>query len=284
MNCSEFAAGKAAVIEHVGPAPRIAIERQGHGPLVVFLHGIGGNRANWRDQMAAFAGEFSAVAWDARGYGDSDDYEGALHFEDFSTDLLRVMAHCGARRAHLVGLSMGGRIALDFYGRHPEHVASLVLADTSVAMPAGPDREAHVSAILADRQRPLLGGKTPAEIAPALARGLASSRISPERLAMLQQSVAELHKDSYLKTLEAVTRYEGFPPLGSVHVPCLVVVGSEDRIAPVDVARLTAAAIPGARLEIIGDAGHVSNLEEPAAFNAAVLNFLRGVETAGRHA
>jgi 3-oxoadipate enol-lactonase len=109
--------------------PQIAIEHVGAGPLAIFLHGIGGNRSNWRDQLGAFAREFHVAAWDARGYGDSDDYEGSLDFGDFADDLLRVLDHFGATRAHLVGLSMGGMIALDFVTRYGDRVATMTLCD-----------------------------------------------------------------------------------------------------------------------------------------------------------
>ena len=116
--------------EHIGPAPRIAVDHMGEGALVVFLHGIGGNRTNWRDQLPVFADRFHAVAWDARGYGMSDDYDGPLDYNDFCNDLLRVLDHFEAHRAHLVGLSMGGSIIQDFYAQHAGRVASMVLADT----------------------------------------------------------------------------------------------------------------------------------------------------------
>ena len=89
-------------------SPRIAVDHEGTGPLSIFLHGIGGNRTNWHDQLAVVGAHFHAVAWDARGYGASDDYDGALDFGDFAVDLARVIDHFGVARAHLVGLSMGG--------------------------------------------------------------------------------------------------------------------------------------------------------------------------------
>ena len=101
----------------IGPAPRIAVDHAGQGPLLVFLHGIGGQRTNWHAQLQALADRFHVVAWDARGYGASDDYDGPLAFGDFSADLVRVLDHFGAEAAHLVGLSMGGMIAQDFYRR-----------------------------------------------------------------------------------------------------------------------------------------------------------------------
>ena len=262
----------------IGPAPHIAIERRGTGPLVVFLHGVGGNRSNWSAQLAAFEPGFTAVAWDARGYGDSDDYEGALAFADFSADLLRVLDHFDAARAHLVGLSMGGRIALDFCGRHPQRVASLVLADTSGGMPDGPDKERRIEAFLRERKQPLLQGITLRELAPKIVRTLVTPSIEPQRLAQATASLAALRAESYLKTLDEVTRYEGFPAFENLRVPCLVVVGEHDAIASPDYARWMASRIPGARFVMIPGAGHLSNIECPDAFNTAVLGFIRESE------
>ncbi|MGH7966696.1 MAG: alpha/beta fold hydrolase, partial [Candidatus Binatia bacterium] len=85
----------------------IAYDIEGSGPLIVFLHGIGGNRTNWQAQLAHFGVRFCAVAWDARGYGASDDSPQTLQFSDYADDLVRLLDHLKAERAHLVGLSMG---------------------------------------------------------------------------------------------------------------------------------------------------------------------------------
>jgi 3-oxoadipate enol-lactonase len=86
----------------------IAYDIAGSGPLVVFLHGIGGNRSNCEGQIAYFAARFCAVAWDARGYGASEDPPQTLKFSDYTDDLVRLLDHLGGQRCHLVGLSMGG--------------------------------------------------------------------------------------------------------------------------------------------------------------------------------
>ena len=260
----------------VGPAPHLALDVCGRGPLAVFLHGIGGNRTNWRDQLPVFAERFTAVAWDARGYGESDDYPGALKFEDFSHDLERVLDHFGVETAHLIGLSMGGRIALDFTGRRPARVRSLTLVDTGAGRkPADPE---ELERFLALRKKPILEGRSPAEIADGVAKTLAGDSITEQAYRRLVDSLSMLHPSSYLKTLDTVTRYDGYPAFESIDRPALVVVGEEDRIAPPDWARRMAELIPGAELQVIERAGHISNIEAPAAFNAAVLDFLDRVE------
>jgi 3-oxoadipate enol-lactonase len=253
-------------------APRLALSVAGTGPLVLFLHGIGSHRQHWDDQLAAVAPHFTAAAWDARGYGDSDDYDGPLDFADFSADLLRVLDHFGAARAHLVGLSLGGRIARDFCLRHPERVAALVLANTN----AGFDTltPEAVEAFIRTRRGPLEAGRTPRELAPELAKGLLSPDAAPGAYERLLAAMAALRKDSYLKTIEASTRQDRGARLEDIRAPTLVVTGEHDRLYPPALAEAMARRIPGARLVLIRGAGHLSNLEQPQAFNAALLPFL----------
>jgi 3-oxoadipate enol-lactonase len=263
--------------EFVPGAPRIAYESSGPAaaPVVVFLHGIGGNRSNWREQLVAVADEFRGVAWDARGYGDSDDYAGPLAFPSFAADLRRLLDHLGVERAHLVGLSMGGRIALDFYETEPARVASLVLCDTFPGYGSSVSNEQR-ERFIASRRQPLVeGGKEPRDIAPLVAPTLLSKGASQFALQRLIDSMTALHKESYLKAIEAMTRYEPIARLEAVGVPSLVVCGDEDSLTPPAIARDMAARIPGARLAILARAGHLSNIEQPAAFNELLLDFLR---------
>ena len=165
------------------------------------MHGIGGNRSNWRANLPAFAPYFACAAWDARGYGDSDDYEAELTFDDFVADLLRVLDHFGARRAHLVGLSMGGRIAMRCALLHPDRVATLTLLDTHEGFEAFSPQQRQ--AFVDSRRAPLLAGKEPRDIAEPVARSLVSPNARPEHLQQLIDSIAALHKMSYIKSLQA---------------------------------------------------------------------------------
>lgn len=258
--------------ERVGPAPVLAVDHAGRGELVVFLHGIGGNRSNWRDQLDAFAPHFHAVAIDARGYGDSDDYEGPLDFASYADDVVRVLGHFGAERAHVVGLSMGGRVAMDLALRHPSSVLSLTLCDTHKGFADfSPERKAEFVRL---RKEPLLNGQEPADIAESVARTLVSPQASPQAVERLVESMSRLHKASYIKSIEASVMSDALSGLERIGVPTHVVVGAHDRLTTPDMARALCAEIPGAVLTIIEGAGHLANIERPEPFNDAVLSFL----------
>jgi 3-oxoadipate enol-lactonase len=256
--------------------PRIAYDETGSGESVVFLHGIGGNRSNWRDQLPVFGHRYRAVAWDARGWGDSDDYDGALDFADFSADLIRLLDALGEHSAHFVGLSMGGFILQDFYARHPDRIRSLVLADTSRG-PRDDHDDAWVEDFLRLRRKPLLDGLTPAQIAPAVVKSLAGRSATPAHIATLEASIAALHKDSYLKAMDSVMRYSIPLDRSTIDVPVLVLVGAEDTLTPPEAGQRLAESIPGSRYQVIAEAGHLSNIERPEAFNQAVLDFLESI-------
>jgi 3-oxoadipate enol-lactonase len=233
----------------------------GRGPLIVFLHGIGGNRAHWASQLTFFSRNYRAVAWDARGYGDSDDYEGALQFDDFTADLLRVVDFLEETKAHVVGLSMGGRIARNFALKHPGRVATLTLANTSPGFDALSPQE--VLRYVEERT-----SGTPS------ARRLLGSRAGPGAQEALLASFHALRNESYLKTLEASVSQDRGAPLERLAVPTLIITGDEDRVYPPALARGMAQRIPGAELVVLEGCGHLSNLEQPERFNAALLDFL----------
>lgn len=216
--------------------------------------------------MEFFSRQFTAAAWDARGYGESEDYEGPLDLRDFSADLLRLLEHFKAAKAHLVGLSMGGRIVRSFALAHPARVKSLVLANTSPGFDAlSPER---VAAFVEQRRN----------LDPvAQAKRLLGRDAASEAFERLVAGLSAVHRDSYLKTVQASVAQDLAAPIENIAAPTLVIGSSEDPLYPLEIARGMAHRIPGARLaELPG--GHVSNLEQPERFNAVVLEFLKTVE------
>jgi 3-oxoadipate enol-lactonase len=184
-----------------------------------------------------------------------------------------VLDFFAAQRAHLVGLSMGGLIAMDFCLSYPERVATLTVCDS---MPGfrGVFSPEQAREFIRLRQEPLLEGKTPADIAPAVARSLVSPAARPGSYERLVASMSVLHKESYLKAIAAPAAYARALELEQIRVPTHVIVGEDDTLTPPAMARQITARILGARFTQIARAGHLSNIEQPEAFNAAALSFL----------
>ena len=245
-------------------SPRIAVASAGRGPLVLFLHGIGGNRNHWQHQLAFFSQHgFRAAAWDARGYGDSDDYEGALQFEDFTSDVHRTIDFLGEPRVHLVGLSMGGRIARNVALRFPERLLSVTLVSTAPGFDAlSPDQVRRF--VTEQRNR-----------TPETVRRLLGSRARKEAFDELSDSLARVREESYRKTLIASVAQDRDAPVEDIRVPTLIIAGDEDKVYPTRIARELAQRIPAARLVVMRGAGHLPNLERPGRFNEILLDFLQ---------
>ena len=262
----------------IGPqsrtVPSIAIDYIGDGPLVIFLHGIGGDRSIWAHQLFAFAkAGYCAVAWDARGYGGSDDYDGPLRFTDIADDLARVMDAFAVNKAHIVGTSMGGRISLEFFANHPDRFATLTLAGVHASFGNfSPEKQ---QAFVAARSKPLIeDGLEPADIAPGAISRLAGPNVSDDALSRAIEAASRLHKHSYIKTVEATTQFDREHVLGEIDVPTLVIGGEFDPLTPPDMTRKVAANINGAEYHMIYDVGHLVNLENPVEFNRLLDQFL----------
>jgi len=260
-------------------SPRIALDLAGQGPFVLMMHGIGGNRTNWRAQLPAFAPHFASAAWDARGYGGSDDYDGPLAFDDFVADVLRVLDHFGVQRAHLLGLSMGGRIAMRTALLHPDRIATLTLVDTHEGFEAF--SPAQRQAFVDSRRAPLLAGQEPADIAGPVARTLVGPHARPEHLQQLVDSIAALHKHSYIKSLQATVDQVVLGDIAQIRAPAQFIVGADDSLTPVAMHHAMAAKMGGAPVSVLPRAGHLSNIENAEAFNAAALGWLLSRAAAG---
>ena len=258
---------------HIPGTPGLTVDEAGTGELVLFMHGIGGNRTNWTQQAQKFGEHFLAVAWDARGYNGSEDYDGDLDFSDFSRDILRVLKFYGRKKLHLVGLSMGGRIAQDFYALYPQHVATLTIVASFTGFQnfSDADRQKFLSL----RLKPLVDeGKEPRDIAPIVARTLCSPNATDEQYQRLTASMAALHKGSYIKALKATTLYNRTADLDKISVPTLLIFGEADTLTTADMGRQMHARIKGSKLVVVPKSGHLVNLEQAQAFEAALEPFL----------
>ncbi len=265
-------------ISHLAATPQAA----GSAPKlpIIFLHGIGANRRHWDDQLAFFAAQgHVTLAPDLRGYGDSEDYEGALDFiGDFADDVARTLDHFQIGKAHIAGLSMGGRVARWFWHKYPARTASLILANTQPGFDAL--GEEATEAFVQARLGPLMAGHDPADIATDLARGLIGPGAVAGAYDRLLAAMTALHRHSYMKTVRASVEQDRGFPLEAINVPTLVIAGAEDQLYPPTLAASMAGRIDNSVLKVIAHAGHLSNIEQPDAFNQTVLAFLSGLHSA----
>ena len=264
------------MLRFIAGDPQIACEITGSGPPVIFLHGIGGCRDNWARQTAALAGldePFTTIAWDGRGYGDSHDLDGPRVFSDFGDDLARTLDHFDIERAHLVGLSMGARILMEFSPRHADRVATLTLADCFYGFTnaLSPEKQREYIEL---RERPLREGLTFADLAPRLIESLVSPTCSAEVRDELRRSIERLRPESYLKTLRASTTFDQQDALHTLAMPVQLIFGSEDRLTPPTIGHEMVELLPDADLVVLDGAGHLSNLEDPNGFNEVLVRFL----------
>ncbi len=238
-------------------------------PTVVFLHAFPLNAQMWHAQMKA-VGEagFPVLALDFPGFGAAMS-SGQRTVQEFAQWVTDALEREGVTSAVLVGLSMGGYVAFRLMERRAELVRGLVLADTK-ASPDAPDARTK-RLKMAARVESEGAGFLQSELIP----NLLSSNVSPAVLEHTQQLAGDAAQHAVYNALAALaSRPDSRLMLEDIAVPTLVLVGEDDSVTPVSDAEVMASAIPNARLEVIRGAGHLSNLEQPQAFNAALLEFL----------
>jgi pimeloyl-ACP methyl ester carboxylesterase len=241
---------------------RIHYEIAGEGPALLLTHGYSATGEMWRGQVEAFSPHFRIITWDMRGHGRSDyPQEGAAYSEEATVaDMAALLDKAGAERAVVGGLSLGGYMSLAFHLAHPQRVRGLLIIDTG---PGYKNDEAR-----AGWNRNALGTAERYE-SEGLARLAAGS---PEMRASTHRDATGLAKAARSMLTQRDARV--ITSLPDIGVPSLVVVGAND--TPFLVASdYMAAKIPGAKKAVIAGAGHAANLDQPAAFNAAVLGFLK---------
>jgi pimeloyl-ACP methyl ester carboxylesterase len=255
---------------------RLVYETAGEGPPVIFLHGYTLDMRMWDDQLPAFTPTHRVVRYDLRGFGVSASpvvNEPYTHADD----LHAVLTHLGIERAAVVGLSMGGWVALEFALTYPESVHTLILVDSALrghAWAAALDNMLGTFDSLVGDGR-LAEGKSVWLTDPLFA---CSQRL-PTVAARLEQMVADfgcwdqLNEDPHLP-LDPPARER----LHDIAAPTLVIVGEQDLADFHDIADRFASEIPNSRKVVLPAAGHMANMDAPEAFNRVVLDFLATVD------
>lgn len=242
---------------------------------VVLLHAFPLNRRMWEPQLAALrqAG-FSPLAVDLPGFGGSPLQPARATLEDFARAVLETLDHLQVPCAAFVGLSMGGYVLMRLLELAPQRVSAAVFADTRAGAdsPEARARRADQAARVASEGTGAIEQTfLQSALSPATLRG------RPEVVEQVRALIAQAPPAAVVHALRAMAdRPDSTPLLASVTVPALVMVGEDDALTPPEVAREMAERLPRGRLVVLPQAGHLSNLEAPDAFNEALLSFLEG--------
>ncbi len=246
----------------------IAYERVGEGPPLVFVHGAGDDARIWRPQLAALADEFTVVAWDEPGAGRSSDVPGDFALADYANCLAALIDALALGPAHVAGLSWGGTVVQELYRHRPALVATLILIDTYAGW-KGSLPEEEVGARVAGARQMLAA---PAEDALP---GLFAGDPPAEFVSLLEEIAAAARPASLRTQLVVMAQADQRDLLPRIAVPTLLIWGERDARSPLSVAHQFEQAIPDTKLVVIPRCGHLSNLEQPEQFNAAVREFCR---------
>lgn len=243
----------------------------GSGQPLLFVHAFPLNRTMWAPQVSALVDRSRCIAVDLRGFGESS-VAPPYSMEQYADDLAHLLDQLRVEKVTLVGCSMGGYVMFAFWRRHRDRVRAMVLADTR----AGADSEDALS-----RRRQSIGlARAGGSVAVANSMiasivGKTAREKQPDTYDAVHRMIAQAPVEGIIGALEAMmVRPDSTPLLARIDVPTLVIVGEEDVPTPVKEARAMHERIPGSRLEVIAQAGHLANLERPAAFNHVLTEFL----------
>jgi 3-oxoadipate enol-lactonase len=240
---------------------------------VIFLHGIGGGAKSFAPQIASFASAgYQPIALDLPGYGGRAPVD-ALSFDALAEDVEATVAQSGLEKPVLVGHSMGGMVVQTLLRRKPDGYAAAVLSCTSPAFgnPAGDFQKKFV----ADRLAPLDAGKTMADLAAGAAKGVMGPNADPAGRALFVEQYAQVPQATYRAAVNCLVSFDERANLAAIKTPVLCLGAEHDRQAPPTVVEKMASKIPGAQHICFAGLGHMPNLEAPAVFDAAILDFLK---------
>ncbi|HEX3423074.1 MAG TPA: alpha/beta fold hydrolase [Sphingomicrobium sp.] len=246
-----------------------AEEGSGEAVPVIFLHGVGSDKSVWRPQLAHFGKTRRSVAFDYPGYGESDPAPEGTTRDDYASAIISAMNALGIDRAHVCGLSLGGIVAIAMHSADSRRCASLVLADTFAVHPEG----------RAIYERAMTASENLQAMAEARVDVLLAQPASPRVRREVVETMGRIDPAAYCIGAEAVWLADQRERAERIGIPTLILVGDHDLITPPDLSVELARLIRSSQMQVIHDAGHISNLEKPAAFNQAVEQLLLGFDS-----
>jgi 3-oxoadipate enol-lactonase len=248
----------------------IHYEIQGSGPWVTLSHSLTCDLSMWDALAVALAPTFTVLRYDTRGHGRTSAAEGPYSFDQLVGDVVGLLDALKVSRTHFVGLSMGGMIGQHLALAHPMRLDKLVIANSTSRIPpeAGPLWEERIAIARSQGCAGLVEGTLGRWFTPGFRNA------EPLEAARIAKLIADTPAAGYIGCAGAIRALDITTKIDAIRAPTLVIAGADDPGTPPAMSEVIAARIPGARLEVIPAASHLSCVEQPAAFRRLVEDFL----------
>jgi 3-oxoadipate enol-lactonase len=243
----------------------------GSGPWVTLSHSLACRLEMWDEEVKHLSKYFTVLAYDTRGHGETSAPAIPYTLDMIADDVKGLFDHLAIERSHWIGLSMGGVFGLATVLKYPGIFETLVLADTSSKL------SAEGIAAFKDRVAKVRAGGMETMVEPTLQRWFKDSfrAKSPKLMERVARWIRNTSADGYIGCSAAIPAIDVTHRLGEITVPCMVMVGADDIAMPPVMAQTLDQHLPHSELVVIPDAGHLSNLEQSGAFNAALTRFYK---------
>lgn len=243
---------------------------EGEGPWIALSHSLACNLHMWDEEAKRLSKRYKVLRYDTRGHGESSAPAGAYTLELLADDLHALLQALGVQSAHFVGLSMGGMIGQTYALKYPGMFKSLALCDTTSRYPAA------AASLWAERIKTVEAQGMEPLVASTLERWFTAPfrQARPEVVAKVAAMIRSTPVPGYVGCSHAIPKINVTARLKEIRCPSVVIVGKDDPGTPVAMAEEIHQALPGSELVVIPSAAHLSNLEQPDAFNQALTKFL----------
>ncbi|MGZ8155501.1 MAG: 3-oxoadipate enol-lactonase [Burkholderiales bacterium] len=246
---------------------------EGEGPWLTMSHSLASNLTMWDDQAKLLSSRFKVLRYDTRGHGGSSAPEGPYTMDELADDAKALFDALGIKETHWVGLSMGGMIGETFALKYPGVFKSMVLADTTARRPPNADQMWGERVKIAQEQ-----GMQPL-VESTLGRWF-TQPFRESRKDVMERIGGHIRSTpvaGFVGCCQAISRIDVLDRLREIKCPALVIVGDQDHGTPPEMARAIQQNLPGSKLVVIPSAAHLSNVEQPKAFDDAIESFLDSV-------
>jgi pimeloyl-ACP methyl ester carboxylesterase len=254
---------------------RISYRQQGTGDPLVLLHGALSDSRIWKRQFEEFSKDFLVVAWDAPGCGRSSDPPVNFRLSDFADCLAEAIDKLNLEHPHILGLSFGSGLALEFYRRYPEIPGSLILASAYAGWAGSLPPETVADRLQKGLEQSILPAK---EVVETWLPSLFNESVPTDVINETADIMKDFHPAGMRVMLRAFAEADLRDVLPHIKVPSLLLYGDADQRSPLKIARELHASIPTSKLVIMPGIGHVIQAEAPEKFNVEVLSFLKSIK------